>query len=260
MLLAVSGLAGTGKDTVADILCKGSLVKVALADPLKRIARDVYDFSDEQLWGPSYKRNEPDERYPRPHTWRTDLSKRKTTCACCGQSAKLVEAPYEEALVLDPEDASLLKQCFLTPRYSLQTLGTEWGRENYPDTWVKYTIRVHDKLQEGGRVYDQKTGLRYVSYVDQAESLSDPTVWVRSKKNVVVSDTRFKNELRIIRAYGGKAIRITRPGVEAPAWAHPSETEQMEIPDSEFDYILRNDGSLDDLLAKTHEMAAKLAI
>lgn len=59
------GTAGSGKDTLADLLRDNDkFVKIALADPLKRIARDVYDFTDEQLWGPSANRNEPDKRYP----------------------------------------------------------------------------------------------------------------------------------------------------------------------------------------------------
>jgi len=67
MIIGVAGLAGSGKDTVADHLVEyHGFVKVALADPLKRICREVFDFSEEQLWGPSEKRNEPDKRYPRP--------------------------------------------------------------------------------------------------------------------------------------------------------------------------------------------------
>lgn len=66
MLIGISGLAGSGKDTVADFLVNDhGFTKVALADPLKRIARDVYDFTEEQLWGPSENRNAPDPRYPR---------------------------------------------------------------------------------------------------------------------------------------------------------------------------------------------------
>jgi len=257
MLLAISGLAGTGKDTVADILQKGSLVKVALADPLKRIARDVYDFSDDQLWGPSFKRNEPDERYPREHTWKPSVSWaaiddgpiKDVKCVCCGQSTtlRLVE---DDVRIPDLDGVN---PCFLTARYALQTLGTEWGRDCFPDTWVKYAIRVHDRLQNGDCAYDQKFGLRW-------HAKFEGETWVRPKKDVIISDTRFMNELFIIRAHGGKAIRITRPGVEVPAWAHPSETEQMGIPDSEFDYIIRNDGTLDDLLVKTREMIEKLAV
>jgi hypothetical protein len=81
-----------------------------------------------------------------------------------------------------------------------------------------------------------------------------------SKKNVVIPDSRFKNELALIQRAGGKTIRIKRPGVEVPAWQHASETEQMEIPDSEFDYIVVNDGTLDDLALKVQAMIEKLSM
>lgn len=58
---------GVGKDTMADYMVeKYGFVKVSMADPFKRIAKEVYEFSDEQLWGPSESRNAGDERYPRP--------------------------------------------------------------------------------------------------------------------------------------------------------------------------------------------------
>lgn len=64
MIIGLVGHSGTGKDTVADYLVmKYKFVKVSLADPLKRICKDVFDFSDEQLWGSSEKRNLPDSRY-----------------------------------------------------------------------------------------------------------------------------------------------------------------------------------------------------
>jgi len=48
MIIGVAGNAGSGKDTVADHLVKHhGFVKVALADPLKRICREVFDFSEE---------------------------------------------------------------------------------------------------------------------------------------------------------------------------------------------------------------------
>lgn len=66
MLLGVSGCAGSGKSTFADILAKEhSYAVVSLADPIKRICREVFAFSEGQLWGPSPMRNEPDIRYPR---------------------------------------------------------------------------------------------------------------------------------------------------------------------------------------------------
>jgi hypothetical protein len=56
--------AGAGKDTLADILVRKGYGKVALADPLKRILMSVWQFTEEQLWGPSHCRNKPDFRYP----------------------------------------------------------------------------------------------------------------------------------------------------------------------------------------------------
>lgn len=54
---------GSGKDTVADFMNKHDYASIALADPIKRIAMDLWHFSEQQLWGPSEFRNAPDKRY-----------------------------------------------------------------------------------------------------------------------------------------------------------------------------------------------------
>jgi len=60
-VLGLSGLAGAGKDYVADILCnEHGFVKVCYADPLKRICMDLFGWSEERLWGESKYRNQPD--------------------------------------------------------------------------------------------------------------------------------------------------------------------------------------------------------
>jgi len=65
MLVAISGKAGSGKDTAADYLVrKKYFTKISLADPIKRICGEIYGFSYEQLFGPSEMRSKPDERYP----------------------------------------------------------------------------------------------------------------------------------------------------------------------------------------------------
>lgn len=67
MIISLTGNTGVGKDTMADYLVsKYGFVKVSMADPFKRIAKEVYEFSDEQLWGPAQARNLPDKRYKRP--------------------------------------------------------------------------------------------------------------------------------------------------------------------------------------------------
>lgn len=202
LLLGILGTAGAGKDTAADILAQDhGFVKVGLADPVKQIARRVYAFTDEQLWGPSDSRNAPDRRYPRP-------------------------------------DGT-----FLTPREVLQSLGTEWGRGCYLNTWVELCIRTaHELLLDGGVTlqYSRQLGTH-----KRIEGLRGRSRTV----GVVIPDVRFKNEVAAIKEAGGLVVKITRPGagLQGTHGLHSSETEQASIPDSAFDKVLLNTGTVDDL-------------
>ncbi len=125
-IVGIMGKAGVGKDTMADYLVGGfNFVKIGMADPLKRICREVFDFSEQQLWGPSAERNRPDYRYLR------------------GKH-------------LDEDE--MVPQ-YLTPRLALQTLGTEWGRAMYENVWVDHAIRSAKKVLEGEWNYTQREGL-----------------------------------------------------------------------------------------------------
>lgn len=232
-LLGISGLAGSGKDTFASYLRLLGATNVALADPLKQIAKAVYDFTDEQLWGPSAERNKPDPRYPRNHTFHgNDL-----VCACCGwDGGSLVR------------DGSSPPPCYLTPRYVLQLLGTDWGRECYPDTWVEKCVRTARQLLTNHRArYSFKTGLYTVP--ESRDWDSENEVEAGRVKLVTVSDVRFRNEVLTIQKAGGKVVRVKRPGagLGGAAGLHPSEAEQMAIPDRAFDFVVENDGTLGDL-------------
>jgi hypothetical protein len=236
IIVGISGFAGSGKDTVADFLAEEcGFVKVAFADPLKRVCKDVYDFTDDQLWGPSQKRNEPDKRYPRDHKVSSPGAR---ACGCCG---------------LDVDDWRGA-QCYLTPRYALQLLGTEWGRHCYPNTWVDYALRVADRLvstRPGWRegfgestkefdffpyFYDFKTGL-----------LEDEGAQLIDRGGVVIPDVRFINEMAGLKQAKVFTVRVRRKGYEKPAFDHPSETEQLLIPDEDFDYVFGNTSGLEDL-------------
>ena len=111
----------------------------------------------------------------------------------------------------------------VTPRWVLQYFGTEVMRgQMYDAIWVDSCL---------GR-YDGK-----------------PTV---------ISDTRFPNEVDQIRAHGGKVIRVKKgddpdwftnyvEGNVVPKDVHSSEYVWAR---SEFDIIIENNGSLQDLYAK----------
>ncbi len=233
MIVGVCGLAGSGKDTTANFLARhGNFTKVAFADPLKRICLDVYKFTDAQLWGPSEMRNAPDMRYPRPHgPFKNDK------CLCCG-----VDCGGENWRSLKDNIASL-PPCYLTARFALQQLGSEWGRDCYPPTWVEYAIDVSDRLSRGGYTYDYRRGLSSFSLASNGpggeKEIED--AFDRSKRDTVISDVRFKNEVAAIKAKGGKVIRVMRgQGLEGAVGAHRSETEQAEIPVDAFNYVIDN--------------------
>lgn len=246
MILGISGLAGSGKDTFAKFLEPEGAVNVALADPLKRIAREVYAFTDEQLWGASQYRNAPDTRYPRPHTWvlADRLADQEMVCSCCGEGAGR-RFHEDDLLLVDEED---VPPCHLTPRYALQLLGTEWGRQCYPDTWAALCVRTAQSLLASPMLrYEQRQGLFRIA---------ETRVWAEADRHererakiVTVSDVRFRNEMRVIREAGGKLVRVRRPGagLKGASGIHPSEAEQMSIPDREFDFVVENSTDLDSL-------------
>lgn len=226
MILGISANAGSGKDTAADYLVKHyNFVKMSLADEMKRICKRVYNFSDEQLWGPSEMRNKPDERYPRV-------------------------IKVSEEMVSPDESVASYRREFLSPRVALQTLGTEWGRACYENTWVDATIRDAKRVLEGRADYSKSAGI-FATTSDWA-----PT-------GVVIPDCRFRNEIDAIHKAGGKMVRLRRNGIQVGnvgIKGHASEMEQATIPDSDFDYVIEVEEGLENFYAQLDKMASEFGL
>ena len=67
--------------------------------------------------------------------------------------------------------------------------------------------------------------------------------------NWIITDTRFPNEANAIKNKGGIVVKVERPGI-VPINSHPSETA---LETYNFDYIIHNDGSINDLENKVRE-------
>ena len=91
-------------------------------------------------------------------------------------------------------------------------------------------------------------------------------IWVDSVigrykgENTVISDTRFQNEIKTIKAHGGKILLVKRG--ELPTreemqkqGAHRSEWDWMG---SEFDYTIENNGTLTQLNVKIDKLNHQL--
>ena len=109
----------------------------------------------------------------------------------------------------------------ITPRWVLQYFGTEVMRQGmYDAIWVDSVI---------GRYKGE---------------------------NTVISDTRFQNEIKTIKAHGGKILLVKRG--ELPTreemqkqGAHQSEWDWIG---SDFDYVIENNGTKEELFDKVAEL------
>jgi hypothetical protein len=115
-----------------------------------------------------------------------------------------------------------------TPRYVMQTLGTEWGRDLIdPDLWVTLF----------------KRRLEFTRRIDLLAHPLDLPDRVHTK--IVVDDVRFVNEAKVIQANGGEVWRVIRDAAPS-AGDHQSEIEQLSIVPTR---TVRNNGTFDDLRA-----------
>ena len=149
---------------------------------------------------------------------------------------------------VDPWWAARLNMPKLTPRWVLQYWGTEVCRRGFhTDIWI---ASLENKLR-------------------------------KTNENIVISDCRFPNELKVIKNMGGKTIRVKRG--EEPEWfsnaivvnsssdstIQLANKEKLEIlgihpseyawAGTEFDSIITNNGTKSDLYQKINQ-ALKLEI
>lgn len=103
---------------------------------------------------------------------------------------------------------------FVSPRVALQTLGTEWGRRLYENIWLDACLN-----------HIVRTG----------------------NDKHAIPDVRFRNELDGIRNAGGVVIRLLRGERQS---SHPSELELESIPLEDFDFVVDNTGTKEQLFAR----------
>src|SRR4051812_6363608 len=76
-IILLVGNAGVGKDAAGAALGKVlGFKRTAQADAIKRIAKELFGFTDDQLWGPSSARNAIDSSWVQTHKF-AQLSGRK---------------------------------------------------------------------------------------------------------------------------------------------------------------------------------------
>lgn len=152
---------------------------------------------------------------------------------------------------------------FLSPREALQQY-CEKMNQLHLDTWIRKGIDVQAELAkvhqaEKGSVFMVNRYTRMGGV--ERNDVQDGENWRETDGFFITcfADFRHKHEVRLARKAPERGItpvliRIKRPSVPVPPYSHRSETEQTEIPDSVFDFVIDNDGTLDELRGKVDEI------
>lgn len=131
MIIVLSGEAGAGKDSTANVLVsQHGFTLFSLAGPLKRFAQDMFGFTDEQLYGPSHARNTHNP------TW-------NLKCPGCGGKGELWD---ERNALVSCKRCNGTGKTEISVRSTLQPLGSEYLRDLiHPDC---LTFRASWDLRE----------------------------------------------------------------------------------------------------------------
>jgi hypothetical protein len=187
-VIGLIGAAGSGKTATRNILCMniGVLKPLSFATPLKKMTHRLIENALPSGWQHS--------------------------------PAEYLDSP-------DLKNAPIPFLLNVTPRYLMQTLGTEWGRNIvHPDLWVALAAQRVERC------------------LASTFAGKDPG------PKVVFDDVRYENEVDMIRMFGGVIIRVERP--DNPHAVGATHASEQGIGTIEPDMVLVNDGTLEDLVAK----------
>lgn len=192
---------------------------VRFADKLKDIVCILLGCTREQLEDREYKETELGEEW---WYWKNSLGK---------------TVPYLENPTYD--------RCLnkLTPRRILQLMGTECGRQIiHSNIWVNATMSDYHQKYDAGDIIDGKVVSIYPE-----------------DSNWIITDCRFLNEAKAVKDRDGIMIRVNRPhyGTSMVDLANAHESELALDTYEHFNYIIDNDGIIEDLAVKIKEILLK---
>lgn len=236
-IIMLVGNAGVGKDTVAAALNKTACFKrMAQADAIKRIGKLAFEFTDEQLWGPSENRNAVDKRFAPGSVPYKQLFVNgedpfddglSTVCTAFHKVTGVGNVHGFVYAVLKKLKAFADENGGLSARIVLQLLGTEVGRAADQLLWTRATLNEANKALDAGA------------------------------PGVVITDGRFLSEVLAAKRAGALVWKVAGSSTLTGA-THASETELASIPEYLYDVVLHNNkefgiGPLEDAVQRTFE-------
>jgi hypothetical protein len=269
----MSGLARSGKDTMADILVdEYGFRKAYFAFELKRIAHDYLGWNGKLDTKGNWEGGKDDKGRTLLQRLGTEVGRSYHEGLWTFKFLSIYKLPNEAVPPpghsLSPRDrdrlASGALRFFGTGDHDLNSakassylaeavalIGFGWDGV-YDDKGVALLNGILREAES----YDGKEGLIKSwkkTIMDLAEwvETGDVSRGIETKSNrVVVTDTRFPNELKLMKSLNFMTVKVVRPGLVA--MAHGSETS---LNDAVFDEEIQNDSDLDSYLAKVRSIA-----
>lgn len=276
-IIGVSGKIGSGKDTVGSVIQYLTSNKVhnqnltynewlefypikngisgwkivKFADKLKDIVCILLGCTREQLEDREFKNTELGEEWTR-YGYADGFIKKYIgngkMSVTIMNNKQCSKEEYEEHYKTNWQTAYKTKY---TPRILLQYIGTDLFREKiHENVWVNATLSDYKHIPNnsfGNRQLDDINDIPY------------------EYPNWIITDVRFSNEADAVKSRGGINIRVNRLNKELldtdekfndefNKHYHPSETA---LDNYIFDYVIDNNGTIEDLIIKVKEILIK---
>lgn len=261
MIVAIHGKKSAGKDTLTKLIqyhtCKddswfkdsivtslvewngdfdnlGEWKNKKFASPIKEIVSLITGISLKDLEKEEVKSQElPDWK-----VWKLDWSGFKedgeALFASEEEASDYSNYLYEEVGIYNVNTTEFIP----TVRYFLQYIGTDLFRSKvHPDVWVKSLFSQYKSSYENNYWYRDKS-IYEVSEEDERKYPPEFPKWI-------ISDLRFKNELKAVKDRNGIVVKVTRPETDKQAGNHPSETELDSY--KQWDWVFDNSKDLEHL-------------
>jgi hypothetical protein len=222
-IITLFGKSGSGKSTAGQFLIEAyGGESLAFADPMKKICKEIFDFTHDQLYGDSETRNKLVDISNCPGRWASHNS--TFPSLFIGESFERISDALATWIY------GLLGKNPISPRQALVTLG-EMAKTIDANVWTRHTINKALKLLEEG------------------------------KKFVVITDGRFPLEAVATAKLGGKNILIRRSEYESTTDpGHISETSINNISPVLFDYKIINSSNLSVLKADCLRLGKEIGL
>lgn len=232
MIIGVSGKIGSGKDTVGKI---------------------IQYLTDIKSLGFTFNPSEQDyNRYIiNEHNLHANWEIKKLAGKLKQIVSLVTGVPIED---LEKEE---VKNSYLPSNWDRLIGKKGWfDNDNRLTQWVPITVRQF--LQEVGT--DAMRNVIHPNFWVNALFVDyKPTyntkhpITVDTAPNWIITDVRFPNELKAIKDRGGVVIRVNRYDITGQGKLNP-HTSETALDNAEFDYVIDNYGTIEDLIVKVKDI------